>query len=136
VAGCVRLWGDEREDYDFSALSRGAWDGWSTETGHFTQVVWKATTDVGCAARDCMGGDGDGNESQGDKGGSPMRGWLLACEYWPRGNVIGRFAEEVQAPAGAESAAGLRPWERGKGLWITVFLAAVPICEFLLLLPL
>ncbi|KXX81500.1 Cell wall protein PRY3 [Madurella mycetomatis] len=86
VAGCVRLWGDERAAYDFGAVAAGEWDGWSKETGHFTQVVWKGTTDVGCGARECGSEDGGGGRV----------GWFLVCEYWPRGNVLGRFAEEVE----------------------------------------
>lgn len=48
--------------------------------------MWKATTSVGCARVDC-----DGN----DKGGN-ARGWFVVCEYWPAGNVMGQFKEEVQ----------------------------------------
>lgn len=47
----------------------------SAETGHFTQLVWSNTTSVGCARRDCAG-----------RNGAP--GWFVACEYWPRGNVV------------------------------------------------
>lgn len=72
VTGCVKLWGDEREEYDFNN------PGFSEVTGHFTQLVWKDTATVGCARRLCG-----------------TRAWYLVCEYWPRGNIIGEFAEEV-----------------------------------------
>lgn len=72
VTGCVELWGDERDEYDFDS------PGFSEETGHFTQLVWKDTTTVGCGRRLCG-----------------TRAWYLVCEYWPRGNVIGEFGEEV-----------------------------------------
>ncbi|KAH6976180.1 CAP domain-containing protein [Ilyonectria sp. MPI-CAGE-AT-0026] len=73
----VEAWGNERDEYNFR---RGKF---SHATGHFTQLVWKDTTDVGCGRRLC-------GES----------GWYLVCEYWPRGNVIGAFKEEVQAQEG------------------------------------
>ncbi|KAG6016407.1 hypothetical protein E4U43_003691 [Claviceps pusilla] len=72
VTASVEAWGEEAAAYDY----RGA--AFSLGTGHFTQLVWKDTTDVGCGRRWC------GRE-----------GWYLVCEYWPRGNIVGRFAEEV-----------------------------------------
>ncbi|KAI8316841.1 Repressed by EFG1 protein 1 [Colletotrichum sp. SAR11_59] len=73
VTQSVEAWGEERDDYDFDDAE------FSEETGHFTQLVWKDTTDVGCARKRC----------EDDA-------WYLVCEYWPRGNVVGQFAEEVQ----------------------------------------
>ncbi|KAK7403055.1 hypothetical protein QQX98_011166 [Neonectria punicea] len=69
----VEAWGDERDEYSFKKAK------FSEETGHFTQLVWKDTTDVGCGRRLC-------GES----------GWYLVCEYWPRGNVVGAFKDQVQ----------------------------------------
>ena len=40
----------------------------------FSQIVWKSTTDVGCAITNC-----------------PDIGQFLACQYSPPGNVIGQF---------------------------------------------
>ncbi|KAF2967945.1 hypothetical protein GQX73_g5637 [Xylaria multiplex] len=68
----VEAWGDEARKYNFRR------PGFSQATGHFTQLVWKSTTDVGCGRRLCG-----------------ERGWYLVCEYWPRGNVIGAFRDEV-----------------------------------------
>ena len=73
-------WGDERGKYDFDN------GGFGEGTGHFTQLVWKATTSVGCARVDC-----DGNKEGGN-----ARGWFVVCEYWPPGNVGGQFGQEVQ----------------------------------------
>ncbi|KAF7561483.1 hypothetical protein G7046_g2661 [Stylonectria norvegica] len=73
ATGSVEGWGNERDDYNFKK------GGFGEDTGHFTQLVWKNTTTVGCGRKLC-----------GEKG------WFLVCEYWPRGNVEGEYQEEVQ----------------------------------------
>jgi hypothetical protein len=67
-------------DYDFK---KGEF---SHETGHFTQLVWKATDSVGCGRTECDG-----------KGGDEAPGWFVVCNYYPAGNVVGLFTENVQA---------------------------------------
>lgn len=60
----------------FPQVSRtGNW----ADVGHYTQIVWRDTREVGCAI------------SQG-------RHWdVLVCRYWPAGNVIGtRIAPQMQ----------------------------------------
>ncbi|KAK8064248.1 hypothetical protein PG996_008900 [Apiospora saccharicola] len=94
ATSCVKAWGNERREYDFGKGDFGE------STGHFTQLVWKDTTSVGCGARMC-GGDGDSQDGS-------ARGWYLVCEYWPRGNVIGKFTDEVQAQEGAGSSISSR----------------------------
>ncbi|KAK3316018.1 CAP domain-containing protein [Apodospora peruviana] len=86
VQSCVDAWGNERDQYDFGD------PGFDHETGHFTQLVWKNTTDVGCGRKLC------------DK-----KGWYLVCEYWPRGNVLGQFGDAVQAQVSAAT----HPWAGG-----------------------
>jgi hypothetical protein len=76
VVTSIDAWGDERRNYNFKD------PGFSEETGHFTQLVWKNTTTVGCGRVECGQG----------------KGWYLVCEYWPRGNVIGEFGEMVGRP--------------------------------------
>ncbi|KAI0451992.1 CAP domain-containing protein [Xylaria acuta] len=82
ATAAVEAWGDERARYDFGN------PGFGEATGHFTQLVWKSTTDVGCGRRLCAGG----------------RGWYLVCEYWPRGNVIGAFGDQVGKAENAAAA--------------------------------
>ena len=72
AASIVGMWAEERAAYDFR---RG---GFSMETGHFTQVVWRGTTQVGCGSATCNG----------------MAVWV--CNYDPPGNVQGRYADNVK----------------------------------------
>ncbi|KAJ5787671.1 hypothetical protein N7457_002661 [Penicillium paradoxum] len=48
ASAAVMAWGDEGDMYDYELPT-----GFTEETGHFTQLVWKATTQVGCAAVNC-----------------------------------------------------------------------------------
>lgn len=80
ATAAVEAWGDEREEYDFGN------QGFDEETGHFTQLVWKNTTDVGCARKLC-----------------DERGWYVVCEYWPRGNVQDQYDDQVQEEEGLAS---------------------------------
>lgn len=52
------------------------------DIGHYTQVVWAASTKLGC---------GKGTESS-------MGGELWVCQYGPGGNVGGSFTTQVKAP--------------------------------------
>jgi len=80
VSSVVQMWYDEEPDYDYDN------PGFSSETGHFTQVVWKATTEIGCAfATGC-----DSNW--------PYMANAWVCQYNPPGNYIGQFAENVFPP--------------------------------------
>ncbi|KAI0799171.1 CAP domain-containing protein [Xylaria sp. FL0064] len=94
----VEAWGDEGRKYHY-----GKQAGFSEATGHFTQLVWKNTSDVGCGRRLC---DGEGER----------KGWYLVCEYWPRGNVIGAFQDQVDKPV--NTAARVAP---SGGLGFAVF---------------
>jgi hypothetical protein len=67
-------WVDEKKDYlpgRFPQVSRtGQW----ADVGHYTQLIWSATTRVGCAIRTSKTDD------------------ILVCRYNPPGNWIGEFA--------------------------------------------
>jgi uncharacterized protein YkwD len=75
----VRDWASEVKDYDLKAKTPKPDAGM---TGHFTQVVWKATTRVGCGFVLFKMPDG----------------WwhaIWVCNYHPAGNVIGHHAANV-----------------------------------------
>lgn len=64
------MWYDEVAKYAFPD------GGFSMATGHFTQVVWRETTQIGCAVASCR-----------------MALWV--CEYDPPGNVQGGYRANV-----------------------------------------
>jgi uncharacterized protein YkwD len=67
----VAMWYDEIKGYSFQQ------PGFSMQTGHFTQVVWRGTTSVGCGKTQCKGLD------------------VWVCEYDPPGNWEGQYREQV-----------------------------------------
>lgn len=70
----MQLWYDEGKNYPYGAPTP------PHELMHFTQMVWKRTSQVGCALAQC-----------------PM-GNYYACRYSPPGNYIGQFADNVLPP--------------------------------------
>ncbi|KAE8152409.1 CAP domain-containing protein [Aspergillus avenaceus] len=84
ASAAVAAWGDERTMYDFDKPT-----GFTEETGHFTQLVWRATTDVGCAAIDCGYESDSDNKKRGTGSYTRAQGWYVVCEYSPAGNVLG-----------------------------------------------
>jgi len=74
----VQWWYSEEPEYDYSN------PGFSSDTGHFTQVVWKGTTEIGC----------------GFKSGctTSLGANVWVCQYNPPGNHIGYFAGNVFPP--------------------------------------
>lgn len=67
----VEMWYAEKAEYDFAN------GGFSGNTGHFTQVVWRGTTQVGCGMAQCDGQD------------------LWVCNYDPSGNYEGQYQDNV-----------------------------------------
>jgi hypothetical protein len=47
--GAVDLWASEKPSYDYATNTCNG------TCGHYTQLVWRATTHVGCALHDCPG---------------------------------------------------------------------------------
>ena len=72
-------WAGEEGQYNYEKRK------FSDKSGHFTQLVWKNTTSVGCGAADC-----------------DALGWYMICEYYPAGNVIGEFGGNVGKPGQGE----------------------------------
>jgi len=71
IAGAVSAWYNEIGKYSWAS------PGYSSAVGHFTQVVWRVSTSVGCSWCD---------------NGSMQ---IIICQYSPPGNLIGAFAENV-----------------------------------------
>jgi uncharacterized protein YkwD len=68
----VAMWYDEIAHYRFPD------GGFSMQTGHFTQVVWRGTSQLGCGHSQCKGMD------------------IWVCEYDPPGNWEGQYRENVR----------------------------------------
>ncbi len=67
----VAMWYDEIKGYSFKQ------PGFSMQTGHFTQVVWRGTKSLGCGKSQCKGLD------------------IWVCEYDPPGNWEGQYRQQV-----------------------------------------
>jgi hypothetical protein len=65
------MWYDEVGSFDFDE------GGFSKKTGHFTQVVWRGTKQIGCGVSQCNGMD------------------VWVCQYDPPGNVRGQYRDNV-----------------------------------------
>merc|ERR1712151_995921 len=66
----VNLWYKEVKN---THKSRGRVSSFHTTTGHYTQVVWKSTKELGCGSF----------------------GKMIVCQYGPGGNTKGQFTENV-----------------------------------------
>ena len=73
LSNAVDAWYAEIKYYNYSN------PGFASNDGHFTQVVWKDTKQVGCAIRYCN---------------SVWQNYVV-CEYDPSGNYLGEFADNV-----------------------------------------
>lgn len=78
VALAIDAWAAEEGQYNWGR------QGFSESTGHFTQLVWKNTTSVGCGLVQCDNQAGDG-----------AKGPYLVCEYFPPGNVQGEYVSNI-----------------------------------------
>ncbi|KAF2147636.1 PR-1-like protein [Myriangium duriaei CBS 260.36] len=62
-----------------------------SEWGHYSQIVWGATTEVGCYTADCSA------TGLTNTAGTPP--YFTVCNYYPAGNVVGQFSQ-VGTPLG------------------------------------
>lgn len=67
----VAMWYDEIAKYNFAK------GGFAMDTGHFTQVVWTTTTQLGCGWITCKSMD------------------IIVCNYDPPGNWEGQYKQHV-----------------------------------------
>lgn len=61
--------------------------------GHFTQIVWKSTTAVGCYTADCT-------QSGLQNVQGPIALLFTVCNYAPPGNFVGQFSPNIGLPLG------------------------------------
>lgn len=71
----VDQWYAEEPDYDYSGTGN------VMKAGHFTQVVWKGSEELGI---------GKALDKKGKM--------IVVCNYRPAGNMMGRFADNVARP--------------------------------------
>lgn len=107
----IDSWANEEKDYNYKK------EKFSEAAGHYTQLVWKDTTSVGCGAVNCS--------NSGDNGAN---GWYLVCEYDPPGNVQGAFGSNVgKSGEGKDGEPGIggvgRVSVSGGGRWLVALVA-------------
>ena len=71
----------------------GNFDNW----GHFSQIVWKASTQVGCATYDCGSNLANFNAPNG---------FFTVCNYQSAGNFGGEYADNIGASLGQSTIPG------------------------------
>lgn len=64
----AKAWETEKQDYSGGVLTEANW----APAGHYTQMVWRQTTHLGCGQAICK------------------NTLIVACNYDPAGNVMGR----------------------------------------------
>jgi len=74
AAQAVALWFSEKGAYNYNA------PGFSGNTGHFTQIVWKGSTQIGCGVAACPSGQ------------------FYVCRYMAPGNMAGQYPQNVLKP--------------------------------------
>lgn len=82
IGGTVKKWYDEESLYDYEN------PGYVPGVGHFTQIVWKETTAIGCAHVAGCGAD------------HSLMANTWVCHYSPPGNYRRQFPENVSPPLG------------------------------------
>ena len=68
VADAVKAWESEKKYYRGQTLNPSNW----YDSGHYTQMVWKNSKEIGCAKVECNGNI------------------IVVCNYDPPGNILGQ----------------------------------------------
>jgi pathogenesis-related protein 1 len=63
----VDMWASEADDYTYSPEYESR-----TDAGHYTQIVWRKTSELGCASAECSASS------------------VVVCRYRPPGNYVGQ----------------------------------------------
>ena len=84
IEGTVEKWYNEEPLYDYGN------PGYIAGVGHFTQIVWKKTIEIGCAY------------VTGCTPGHSLRANTWVCHYFPPGNYRRQFSENVFPPLSLE----------------------------------
>jgi Cysteine-rich secretory protein family len=66
-------WGSEQKNFQDGTFPNVSTTGSWSDVGHYSQIVWRATTSVGCAG--AAGSDGN---------------YRFVCRYSPAGNILGQ----------------------------------------------
>ncbi|CAN1284637.1 Pathogenesis-related protein PRB1-3 [Linum perenne] len=74
VASYAQSYAIQRSAGECELVHSGGPYGENLACGHYTQVVWRRTTTIGCAKAACSSGYGT----------------FVVCSYSPRGNIIGQ----------------------------------------------
>ena len=72
VTQLVDMWGDEKKSFRKGTFPNVSSTGNWQDVGHYTQVIWRNTTEVGCGLASSNGKD------------------ILVCHYNPAGNFVGK----------------------------------------------
>lgn len=76
LSDAIKMWYSEETIYDYSK------PGFSFDTGHFTQLVWNSTREIGAGVSKMSNGM-----------------WVIVMQYNPPGNYAGQYEKNVFRPA-------------------------------------
>ncbi|KER22721.1 hypothetical protein T265_09240 [Opisthorchis viverrini] len=80
----VKMWFDEHEQYKFGPISMEK----VAQTGHYTQLIWEDTRELGCYRHLCDGVPLSGGQRM-------KNAYYTVCRYSPPGNYVGQEPYEV-----------------------------------------